>query len=235
MIAVDIDPAMLEIATKYFGLVQDEQLEIVIEDGIEFLKKSVKKGKKIYLYITIGYADNNSNIHLTFAFLVSKNSGKVFKAILFDIDSKDSSIGMSFPPLEFLNQEVLESVKECIKDKGTILYYNIYQIRKFHLNKFNILIGYFAGVFILNLVTRDETLRESAFKKLRQHFQTIVSYKLEEDVNEIVFCQNGEHDIYEWKKRMEQSVQNVNKVLSAHAASQKDVIEVQEFLSELKL
>lgn len=45
LVAVDIDPAMLKIATNYFGLVQDEKMEIVIEDGIEFLNKSAKKGK----------------------------------------------------------------------------------------------------------------------------------------------------------------------------------------------
>lgn len=87
----------------------------------------------------------------------------------------------------------------------------------------------------MNLVTRDENLRESALNKLKQKFQTIVSYKLEEDVNEIVYCQNGEHDADEWTKRMELSVQNVNKMLKTQAINQDNVIEVQEFLSELKL
>lgn len=87
----------------------------------------------------------------------------------------------------------------------------------------------------MNLVTRDENLRESALDKLKQKFQTIVSYKLEEDVNEIVYCQNGETDIDEWKKRMELSVQNVNKVMRTQAGNQENVIELQEFMNELKL
>lgn len=45
--AVDIDPAMLSVATDYFGLTQDNRLRVVIDDGIEFLKKAVKNGKII--------------------------------------------------------------------------------------------------------------------------------------------------------------------------------------------
>lgn len=36
---------MLSVATNYFGLVEDERLKVVIEDGIEFLNKAVKSGK----------------------------------------------------------------------------------------------------------------------------------------------------------------------------------------------
>lgn len=93
--AVDIDPAMLSVATKYFGLVQDEHLNVVIEDGIQFLTKAAKNGKN-------------------------------FKAILFDVDSKDSSLGMSCPPVQFLEPVVLEAVKSCIKDNGMALFSNLY-------------------------------------------------------------------------------------------------------------
>lgn len=42
--AVDIDPSMLTVASDYFGLVQDSRLKVVIDDGINFLKKAVKNG-----------------------------------------------------------------------------------------------------------------------------------------------------------------------------------------------
>lgn len=35
---------MLTVATNYFGLVEDERLKVVIEDGIEFLDKAAKSG-----------------------------------------------------------------------------------------------------------------------------------------------------------------------------------------------
>lgn len=91
------------------------------------------------------------------------------------------------------------------------------------------------GIFILNLVTRDEKLRETALSNVKQAFTTVISYKLEEDVNEILFCQNGEHDVNEWKQRMEASVDNVNKILSVQTGARTDQIDVHEFLKELKL
>lgn len=46
------------------------------------------------------------------------NPGKAYKAILFDVDSKDPSLGMSCPPIQFLDQGVLDAVKSCIRDNG---------------------------------------------------------------------------------------------------------------------
>lgn len=86
--AVDIDPSMLTVATDYFGLVQDNRLKVVIDDGIKFLRKAVKNGQS-------------------------------FKAILFDVDSKDSTVGMSCPPVQFLGQDILDTVKSCIRENGT--------------------------------------------------------------------------------------------------------------------
>lgn len=91
--AVDIDPAMLSVATDYFGLTQDNRLKVVIDDGVEFLKKAVKMGQS-------------------------------YKAVLFDVDSKDPSVGMSCPPVQFLSQEVLDAVKACIRDNGVLHRYS---------------------------------------------------------------------------------------------------------------
>lgn len=44
--------------------------------------------------------------------------GKLFKSILFDVDSKDSTIGMSCPPTEFVSHEMLETVKKCLVTNG---------------------------------------------------------------------------------------------------------------------
>lgn len=42
--AVDIDPAMLEVATNYFDLVQDERLDVYIRDGAQFIQQAAEKG-----------------------------------------------------------------------------------------------------------------------------------------------------------------------------------------------
>lgn len=49
---MDIDPSMLTVATDYFGLVQDNRLKVVIDDGIKFLKKAVKNGT-VFSYIFV--------------------------------------------------------------------------------------------------------------------------------------------------------------------------------------
>lgn len=35
---------MLTVATKYFGLEQDNRLKVVIDDGVKFLRKALKNG-----------------------------------------------------------------------------------------------------------------------------------------------------------------------------------------------
>lgn len=71
---------------------------------------------------------------------------------------------MSCPPRPFLEPAVIENVQKCI---GT------------------------SGVFVLNLVCRDDKLREVVLSELRNAFRAVCAYKLEEDVNEIVYCRNG--------------------------------------------
>lgn len=39
---IDIDPVVIDLAKNYFGLITDEKLKIVIEDGVKFIKKSDK-------------------------------------------------------------------------------------------------------------------------------------------------------------------------------------------------
>lgn len=87
---------------------------------------------------------------------------------------------------------------------------------------------------MLNLVCRDEKLRDEAIVGLKKSFKTVVSYKLEEDVNEILYCQNVEHDSTHWTQAMVKSVKNINELLSKEQNSL-ELIEVQDFIQELKL
>ncbi|XP_071450712.1 eEF1A lysine and N-terminal methyltransferase homolog [Hetaerina americana] len=44
--AVEIDPTIVDVATKYFGLTLSEQLKIHVGDGIEFIINAAKEGKE---------------------------------------------------------------------------------------------------------------------------------------------------------------------------------------------
>ena len=47
----------------------------------------------------------------------------------------------------------------------------------------------FPGTFVLNLVCRDSQLRSEVINELiRDSFQNIISYKIPEEVNEILYC-----------------------------------------------
>ncbi|CAH2246693.1 jg3534, partial [Pararge aegeria aegeria] len=131
--AVDLDPAMLEVAKNHFECEVDEKLEVQIKDGLDFLRDEAE-------------------------------SGNQYGAVLFDMDSKDRTVGLSCPPRQFLSDEVLQHVNRVLNNDGQ---------------------------FILNLVCRDTQLHETIMTTLKKHFKHLVAVKLYEDVNEVVFATNG--------------------------------------------
>ncbi|XP_050685415.1 eEF1A lysine and N-terminal methyltransferase homolog isoform X2 [Leptidea sinapis] len=95
--------------------------------------------------------------------------GSQYDAVLCDVDSKECGAGLSCPPKGFLTPAALEHTSALLSERGH---------------------------FILNLVCRDTTLRDSILETLKGHFKHIASSKLYEDVNEIIFATNsGEYTI----------------------------------------
>lgn len=177
--AVEIDPEMLTVATKYFGLSLDDRLKVEIRDGIDFLEESVDVGRH-------------------------------FKAILFDVDSKDPTLGMSCPPQAFIEQSVLSNARKLVGDDG---------------------------IFVLNLVCRDESLRGKVVDGLRQVFKYVMSYKLEEDVNEIFYCtdNNALSSGEKWQEAMKESAAEINSLAKKQKLSREDLVDLAEFVHGLKI
>ena len=46
MTVVELDPVMVRCAEEWFGLVQCEELKVVVGDGVEYMKNSLLHGKK---------------------------------------------------------------------------------------------------------------------------------------------------------------------------------------------
>lgn len=130
-LVVEIDPEIVNVAKEYFGLVADEN--------------------RLELVIDDGLK------HLKDAVAESLQ----FQSILFDVDSKDQSLGISCPPKEFLESNILEAVNALLPCDG---------------------------VFVLNFVCRDNESRNQTADILKEVFSSIYSYKLDEDVNEIFYC-----------------------------------------------
>jgi hypothetical protein len=129
-----------------------------------------------------------------------KNSEKLkYHSIIFDVDSKDPSLGMSCPPKEFLEKDILKAVESSLADDG---------------------------IFILNFVSRDENIRESVVKSLKEVFPHIFAYKLDEDVNEIFYCLKI--NVKDFNDRFTKAGKKLN-------AIKRGLIDVSDLIEKLKI
>ncbi|XP_068020631.1 eEF1A lysine and N-terminal methyltransferase [Melanerpes formicivorus] len=129
---VEIDPSMLEVATAWFGFSPGDRLQVHVSDGLDYVAKLAAEAPAQY------------------------------DAIMFDVDSKDLTVGMSCPPPAFVEKPFLQKVKTILKPEG---------------------------VFLLNLVCRDAQLKESVLGTLREVFPLLYARRIAGEVNEILFCQ----------------------------------------------
>ncbi|XP_043918670.1 eEF1A lysine and N-terminal methyltransferase isoform X2 [Protopterus annectens] len=128
---VDIDPFMLEVATQWFGFSQDDRMKVHICDGLDYIQR------------------------------LTENDGIHYHVIMFDVDSKDLSVGMSCPPAPFVEKSFLQKVRCVLAPQG---------------------------VFILNLVCRDAILKEKVVGVIKEVFPLVYLRDIEGEVNEIFFC-----------------------------------------------
>ncbi|XP_065221939.1 eEF1A lysine and N-terminal methyltransferase homolog [Planococcus citri] len=124
----------------------DEEIHKVAQDHF-----GLRNDDRIKIHITDGLE------HLS----QCAEKGVKFDAIIFDVDNKDPSVGLSCPPVSFLQMDVLKRTAECLSDKG---------------------------LFLLNFVCRSKAIKKDVFKKIKTLFAGIVSLKNTEDVNEVVIC-----------------------------------------------
>lgn len=94
-------------------------------------------------------------------YIRSKESTPSYDVIIFDVDSKDTSVGMSCPPQAFVDRAFLKQVHSLLSP---------------------------SGVFVLNLVCRNTSLREQVVSDLRAVFPELYTIGIEGEVNEIVIA-----------------------------------------------
>ncbi|KAK2835811.1 hypothetical protein Q5P01_016295 [Channa striata] len=134
---VELDPVVLEVAKQWFGFRPDDRLTVTLGDGLERICALKKEG------------------------------GRLLDVIMFDVDNKDSTVGMSCPPAGFVETSVLQKVSSLLTPRG---------------------------VFMLNLVCRDSALRKTVLERVSGVFPTILSRKIEGEVNEVLLCFCGENE-----------------------------------------
>ncbi|XP_073967697.1 eEF1A lysine and N-terminal methyltransferase homolog [Choristoneura fumiferana] len=133
------------------------------------------------------------------------SSGGQYSSVMFDMDSKDRTLGLSCPPRQFLADEVLGHVKKILTNDGH---------------------------FILNLVCRDNDLHDTIIDALKKHFKHLVTVKLYEEVNEIVFATNGSSYSIEG---LEETVKRLNAAAREKGLAKIKCVDLTDFLQSVTI
>mgnify|MGYP005986101113 CR=1 FL=1 len=88
---------------------------------------------------------------------------------------------------------------------------------------------------MLNLVLRECSLRPAIVDKLRRKFKTVVSYKLAEDLNEVLVCGGEKVDFGDVKKRFGESSSDINAFFKRNQLGSDGNVHVEEFLNNLNI
>ncbi|RWS13918.1 methyltransferase-like protein 13 isoform X1 [Dinothrombium tinctorium] len=147
----------------------------LIFDIVEIDKEMINVAKDWF-----GWQDNisskdniKSTVHITdgIEFIKQKASDNCgYDVILFDVDSKDVEKGLSCPPLSFVEKSFLECVHKLVA-----------------LNK---------GIFVLNLVARNTSLKNQIKFDVKNLFPCVYSFSVPEELNEILYCFTVKSDLF---------------------------------------
>ncbi|XP_064615984.1 LOW QUALITY PROTEIN: eEF1A lysine and N-terminal methyltransferase-like [Liolophura sinensis] len=89
------------------------------------------------------------------------DGGEQHLVVMLDIDSKDKTMGMSSPPLVFVQPEFLKTIKQLLHPEG---------------------------VFVLNLACRDESLKTQVISDIQAVFPKLYCVSVSGEVNDILYC-----------------------------------------------
>ncbi|XP_043076183.1 eEF1A lysine and N-terminal methyltransferase isoform X2 [Puntigrus tetrazona] len=180
---VELDPAVLEVAQTWFGFQTNERLKVTLGDGLEHIKTLESEG------------------------------GNAFDVVMFDVDSKDTTLGMSCPPPAFVETPLLKKVYSLLTPRG---------------------------LFMLNLVCRDSALRKSVLERVGAVFPCVFSRGIEGEVNEVLLCCRGSgegHKPHTIPQTLQQTAKDLQKTLRANTQTPPCVpqIDIAAMLSDLKV
>lgn len=143
--AAELDPVVVELARDYFGFREDEHLKVHVTDGIKFV------GDVATTTVAGAVPDANGIDKLDI--------------LIVDVDSPDSSSGMTCPAADFVEESFLSTVKNSLSKEG---------------------------LFVINLVSRSPAIKEMVVSRMKRVFNKLFFLQLEEDVNEVIFGLNSE-------------------------------------------
>uniref|UniRef100_F6GWD0 Methyltransferase type 11 domain-containing protein n=1 Tax=Vitis vinifera TaxID=29760 RepID=F6GWD0_VITVI len=169
---VELDPVILNLARNYFGFCEDKHLKVHIADGIQFVRGVAAdgvSGKHVNNDAQCDAECPSSNGSCTASHAERKVISK-FDILIIDVDSSDSSSGMTCPAADFVDESFLLTVKDSLSDQG---------------------------LFVVNLVSRSRAIKNMVVSRMKAVFSHLFCLQLEEDVNEVLFALRTEDCIKE--------------------------------------
>ena len=179
---VEIDSSIVRVATEHFGFKVNDRLKVITCDGLKYIKELALEEKN---------ADGNDS----------------YDIIMFDVDSKDSRIGMSCPPKPFVELEFLLLVNKCLT-------YN--------------------GIFVLNITCRDPTLRTEVVNDIKTAFDgELLSYRIPQEVNEIFLC--WKTSVPEMKSKVNDKHPAIKAFETVNRVVKDDLLDLSEAIQQVQI
>ncbi|KAJ4846031.1 hypothetical protein Tsubulata_002546 [Turnera subulata] len=171
---VELDPVVLSIAKEFFGFREDTRLKAHIADGIRFIQEAKNFAEADGLPSVRGSdlaprGTKPSNGHCSPSTIrCTERHG--LDLIIIDVDSSDSSSGMTCPAADFVEESFLLTAKDTLSEQG---------------------------IFVVNLVSRSPAIKDMVVSRMKMVFSHLFGLQLEEDVNMVLFGLRSENSIAE--------------------------------------
>ncbi|KAL9408774.1 hypothetical protein AB3S75_047206 [Citrus x aurantiifolia] len=161
--AVELDLTMLNLAEDYFGFTQDKSLKVHITDGIKFVREMKSSSATDEMSVVHGNEITSNNTRSCNGNCTASNAR--VDILIIDVDSPDSSSGMTCPAADFVEGSFLLTVKDALSEQG---------------------------LFIVNLVSRSQATKDMVISRMKMVFNHLFCLQLEEDVNLVLFGLSSE-------------------------------------------
>nr|GEX31424.1 methyltransferase-like protein 13 [Tanacetum cinerariifolium] len=144
-------------------------LPMFLNGSIPFLQVEAAELDPVVVDLARGYfgfkEDERLKVHVTDGIKFVEDISTKVDILIVDVDSPDSSSGLTCPAADFVEESFLKMVKSSLSEEG---------------------------LFVINLVSRSPAIKEMVISRMKVVFSKLFSLQLEEDVNEVIFALNSE-------------------------------------------
>ncbi|KAL3506430.1 hypothetical protein ACH5RR_031812 [Cinchona calisaya] len=197
---VELDSVVLDVARDYFDLKEDIHLKVHVSDGIKYVREIANSELANVVTATpenedVLLKEKSSDSSQSYAPLAERKSLNKIDLLIVDVDSSDSSSGLTCPAADFIEESFLLTARNSLSEQG---------------------------LFVINLVSRSPTIKDLVFSRMKTVFANLFYLQLEEDLNVVIFALNTE--AYFEYDRLPQSCNELARLLKLEKEGLRDQI-----------